>query len=116
MTPPREDPEQYPRQRPPAKGKRAPAVTPEQRNNQLVSMSFDAAETMIMSGKATSQLLVHFLKQQTARDNLELAKLEKENLLLEARTSQISAGEDVRELYQEAIAAMTEYKGGAEYQ
>lgn len=115
MTPPRKDSEPYP-MRPPAPKRRAPAVTPEQRNNQLVAMSFDAAETMILEGKATSQLLVHFLKQQTARDNLELAKLEKENLLLEARTSQISAGEDVRELYQEVIAAMTEYKGGDEYE
>jgi len=115
MTLPKKDTEQYP-MKPPAPKRRAPAVTPEQRNNQLVSMSFDAAEKMIMDGKATSQLLVHFLKQQTARDNLELAKLEKENMLLEARTSQISAGEDVRELYQNAIAAMTEYKGGEEYQ
>ena len=114
MTLPRKDSEPYPT-RPPTK-RRAPAVTPEQRNNQLIAMSFDSAEKMIAEGKATSQLLVHFLKQQTARDNLELAKLEKENLLLEARTSQISAGEDVRELYQDVIAAMTEYKGGEEYQ
>lgn len=95
-----------------ASKRRAPAKTPEQRNNQLISMSYDAAESMIKSGKATSQLLVHFLKQQTARDNLELAKLEKENMLLEARTDQIAAGEDVRELLQNAINAMTEYKGG----
>lgn len=95
---------------PPA-GRRAPATTPEQRNNQLIAMSYDAAEEMISSGKATSQLLVHFLKQQTARDLLELAKLEKENLLLEARTDQIAASEDVRELYAEAIQAMTTYKG-----
>lgn len=93
------------------RSKRAPATTPEQRNNQLIAMSYDAAEDMITSGKATSQLLVHFLKQQTARDLLELAKLEKENLLLEARTDQIAASEDVRALYQEAISAMTEYKG-----
>lgn len=94
-----------------SRSKRAPARTPEQRNNQLIAMSYDAAEDMITSGKATSQLLVHFLKQQTARDLLELAKLEKENLLLEARTDQIAASEDVRTLYQEAINAMTEYKG-----
>jgi hypothetical protein len=91
--------------------RRAPATTPEQRNNQLIAKSYDAAEAMIDSGKATSQLLVHFLKQQTARDLLELAKLEKENLLLEARTEQIAASEDLRVLYSDAIAAMTEYKG-----
>lgn len=94
------------------KQKRAPAVTPEQRNNQLIAMSFDAAEDMIASGKGTSQLLVHFLKQGTARDEKELKKLELEGLLLSARTDALAAGEDVRELYQQAIEAMTEYKGG----
>lgn len=92
--------------------KRAPAVTPEQRNNQLIAMSFDAAETMILSGKATSQLLTHFLKQGTARDELEKAKLELEGQLLRARTDSLAASEDVRGLMQEAIAAMTSYKGG----
>lgn len=98
----------------PTARRRAPAVTPEQRNNQLIAMSYDAAETAIASGKATSQLLVHFLKQQTTRDLLELAKLEKENQLLAARTDQIAASEDVRELFQNAINAMTEYKGGSD--
>lgn len=91
--------------------RRAPAVTPEQRNNQLISKSYDAAERMIDEGKATSQLLTHFLKQGTVRDELEVAKLTRENLLLEARTQQIASSEDVREIYQRAIDAMTEYKG-----
>ena len=93
------------------KQKRAPATTPEQRNNQLIAMSFDAAEEMIRSGKATSQLLTHFLKQGTARDEKEMAKLELESQLLRARTDSLAAGEDVRELLQNAIEAMTDYKG-----
>lgn len=96
--------------------KRALALTPEQRNNQLIDKSYDAAERMIDEGKATSQLLTHFLKQGTARDELEIAKLTRENLLLEARTQQIAASEDVRALYEEAIAVMTVYKGEADYE
>jgi len=96
----------------PAPKKRAPATSPEQRNNQLISMSFDAAEEMISSGKATSQLLVHFLKQGTARDELEKSKLELESQLLRARTDSIAASEDLRQLHMDAIAAMTEYKTG----
>lgn len=91
--------------------RRAPATTPEQRNNQLIAMSYDAAEELIASGKATSQLLTHFLKQGTARDELERQKLELESQLLQARTASLAASEDVRELYREAIQAMTEYKG-----
>lgn len=96
----------------PTPRKRAPAITPEQRNNQLIAMSYDAAETMITSGKATSQLLTHFLKQGTARDELERSKLELESQLLRARTDQIAASDDVRDLLEKAINAMTEYKGG----
>ena len=91
--------------------KRAPARTPEQRNNQLIAMSYDAAEQMIASGKATSQLLTHFLKQGTREAELELAKKQQENLLLKARTDQIAASEDVRELYTQVIEAVTLYKG-----
>lgn len=95
-----------------AKTRRAPATTPEQRNNQLIALSYDAAEEQIRSGKATSQLLTHFLKQGTARDELERQKLEYEGQLLQARTESINAAEDVKELYQAAIEAMTVYTGG----
>lgn len=87
------------------------AATPEERNNQLILMSYDAAEEQIASGKATSQLLTHFLKQGTARDELERIKLERENMLLEARTASMASAEESRELYLEVIAAMTEYSG-----
>lgn len=93
------------------KPRRAPATTPEQRNNQLIAKAYDAAERMIDENKATSQLLTHFLKQGTARDLKEVANLELQSQLLKARTDQIAASEDVRVLYQEAIQAMTEYKG-----
>ena len=92
--------------------KRAPAVTPEQRNNQLIAMSYDAAEQMILDGKATSQLLVHFLKQGTARDELERIQIEHKNILIQAQTERLGAQEDLREVSERAIIAMTEYKGG----
>jgi hypothetical protein len=88
-----------------------PAATPEQRNNQLIAMSYDAAEKAIREGKATSQLLTHFLKQGTAREELERARLEHENELLKARTSSMASAEETRELYLEVMAAMTEYSG-----
>lgn len=96
----------------PARKRRPAALTPEQRNNQLIDMSYDAAEDMILSGKATSQLITHFLKQGTARDNLEVVKLEREVELLKARTDSIASSADTRDLLTEVIAAMTEYKTG----
>lgn len=95
--------------------KRPAAITPEQRNTQLIAMSYDAAEDMIRSGKATSQVIIHFLKQGTARDELEKTKLELEGQLLRARTDQVAASEDVRELMTEVISAMKEYKGESQH-
>lgn len=96
----------------PAPRKRAKAVTPEQRNNQMIDMSYDAAEQMIASGKATSQLLVHFLKQGTAKDMVELKRLEVEVRLKEAQAASLAATEDIKEMISAATLAMTEYKGG----
>lgn len=92
--------------------KRPAATTPEQRNNQMIDMAYDAAEKMIREGKATSQLLTHFLKQGTERERLERARIEKENILLAARTDALAATEDTKDLVERALAAFTEYQGG----
>ena len=74
-------------------------------------MAFDAAEEQIKAGKATSQLLTHFLKLGTAKELLEREKLKNENTLLEARAAQIAQGERMEDLLTRAIEAMAVYTG-----
>lgn len=89
----------------------SPATTPEGRENQLISLSHDLAETQLRDGSATSQVMVHFLKLGSTREKLEQRKIENENLLLSAKVDQLASAKRVEELYEEALDAMREYRG-----
>ena len=93
------------------KKRRAPATTPEARENQLISMAVDLAERQIMEGTASSQVITHFLKLGSMREKMEREKLAEENKLLNARTEAIQSAKKVEELYAKAIDAMRAYSG-----
>lgn len=88
-----------------------PALTPEARENQLISLAIDRAEQQLLDGTATSQVIVHFLKLGSSKDRLEKEKLETENQLLRKKISKIDSEERIDELYREAIKAMQTYSG-----
>lgn len=92
-------------------GKSHPAATPEERENQLISLAFDRAEEQLRNGTASSQVITHFLKQGTVKAQIELEKLRQENALLEAKTSAIKSAESQEKIYADAIKAMQKYRG-----
>lgn len=91
--------------------KRRPAITPEGRENQLISLAVDCAEKQLREGTASSQVIVHYLKLATAKERLEREKLEQENRLLQAKTEAMQSAKRVEELYENAITAMKHYSG-----
>ena len=91
-----------------------PALTPEARENQMISLAVDLAERQLQEGTASSQVITHYLKLGSMRERLEREKLEEENKLLKARTEQIQSMKRVEELYEEAIKAMRNYGGQGE--
>lgn len=91
--------------------RRRPATTPEERENQLVSLAVDLAERQLREGTASSQVMSHYLKLATSRERLEQEKLKKENELLQARADAIASAKRVEELYDKAISAMRSYAG-----
>lgn len=91
--------------------KSKPALTPEARENQLISMAYDLVEQRLIDGTATSQETTHFLKLGSMKSRLELEKLSRENELLTARTESIQSSKRMEELYSEAISAMKRYSG-----
>ena len=91
-----------------------PALTPEARENQMISLAVDLAERQLQEGTASSQVITHYLKLGSMRERLEREKLEEENKLLKARTAQIQSMKRVEELYAEAIKAMRNYSGQGE--
>jgi hypothetical protein len=88
-----------------------PALTPESRENQLISLSVDLAEKQLREGTASSQVITHFLKLGSTKNQLELEKIRHENALLEARTQSLQSAKRVEELYENALNAMKDYGG-----
>lgn len=96
------------------KDKSHPASTPEEREQQVISLAYDLAEEQIRQGTVSAQVLTHFLKRGTIQAELELEKLKKENALLEAKKSAIESTQRIEALYADAITAMKKYRGNSE--
>ena len=90
---------------------RKPATTPESRENELVSQAIDLAEEQIRQGTASSQVITHFLKLGSTREQLEQQRLEHENELTRVKIEAIESQKRVEELYMEALSAMRTYAG-----
>jgi hypothetical protein len=90
---------------------RRPATTLEGREGQLVSMAVDLAEKQLEAGTASAQVISHFLKQGSIREQLEQERLIRENELLTAKVEQMASGKRVEELYEAALNAMRTYAG-----
>lgn len=88
-----------------------PALTPEARENQMISLAVDLAEKQLQEGTASSQVITHFLKLGSTKQQLEKQKLVEENKLLRAKTENLQAVGRIEELYAEAINAMRNYSG-----
>jgi hypothetical protein len=94
-----------------AKTNRRPATTPQQRENQLISLATDLAEEQLADGTASAQVITHYLKLGSSRERLEQEKLEKENELLETKKEMMESAKRVEELYETALNAMRSYAG-----
>lgn len=91
--------------------KSAPAIGQEARENQLINLAVNQAERMLTEGRAPTQIVVHYLRLATTKNQLEKEKLKKENILLEAKAQAIESAARSEELYAKAIEAMREYSG-----
>lgn len=90
---------------------RRPATTPEGRENQLVALATDLAEKQMLEGTASAQVISHYIKLGSTREQLEQQRLIAENELLRARVENLSSQGRMEELYGEAIKAMRKYTG-----
>lgn len=98
----RSEPDQTPRK---------PATTPEARENEVIGLAIDLAEQQIKDGNASSQVITHFLKLGSSREQLEQQRLEHENELTRVKIEAIESQKRVEELYLEALQAMRTYAG-----
>ena len=94
--------------------KSPPVMTPEAREQQLVSLAIDLAEKQLREGTASSQVITHYLKLGSSKEKLEKEILEEQKKLVVAKTSAIESEGRLEELYAEAIKAMRTYNGQSE--
>lgn len=90
---------------------RAPAKTPEDRENQIASLAFDLVEQRLREGKASSQETIWALKLGSTREAIEKEKLRHENQLLATKKEIMESQKAVETLYAEALDAMRSYSG-----
>lgn len=91
--------------------KMRPALTPEARENQLISLAVDLAEKQLREGTASSQVITHYLKLGSTKEKIEKEILEKQKELISAKTENLKSAQKIEELYEKAIKSMRTYAG-----
>lgn len=88
-----------------------PALTPEARENQMISLAIDLAEQQLRDGTASSQVITHYLKLGSTKERIEKEILEKQKDLIQAKTENLQAQKRIEDLYTNALSAMRDYTG-----
>lgn len=88
-----------------------PALTPEAREQQLISLAQEEAEKQLRNGTASSQIIVHYLKLGSTREKIEQEIMAKQKEMIEAKTESLKSAMSSDEFYQDALEAMKRYSG-----
>lgn len=91
--------------------KSRPAQTLEARENQLIALAVDVAEEKLRDGTASSQIITHFLKLGTTREQLEKDILKEQKELVKEKTKSLRESKNMDKMYEDAINALKEYSG-----
>lgn len=96
------------------KRRRRVALTTEDRESQLIDAAVNLAEKQLLEGTASSQVITHYLKLGSVKNQLEMDKLRHENELLRAKTEVLESQKRNDEVYQQALNAFMRYSGSIE--
>lgn len=93
--------------------RRRPATTPEGRENQMIALAVNLAEKQMLEGTASAQVISHYLKLGSSREQLEKERIQHENELMAVKKDAIANAQNMESLFSEAISAMRSYQGGS---
>lgn len=99
---------------PTPKRPRRPAIDPDNRESQLIALTYDLVEQRLRDGTASSQETTYFLKAASAKYRYETEKLNLEKELVKAKTESLKSAKRSEELMEEAIKAFKSYAGHGE--
>lgn len=88
-----------------------PATTPEQIENECISLAFEEARKRLANGTATSQLITEFVRAGSYKRELEIEELKNKNELLLAKVKTLESQRSSEEIAAKALEAMKTYMG-----
>lgn len=74
-------------------------------------MAVDLAEKQLREGTASSQVISHYLKLASTKNELEKEHLKKKNALLDAQIDSIKSYKNIEDLFKKAVNALSIYSG-----
>lgn len=96
--------------------KSRPALTPDAREAQMISLATDLAEQQLRDGTASSQTINFYLKLGSSKERIEKEILKKQEKLITAKTENLESQKKSNELYAEVLSRMRIYSGGDPYE
>lgn len=96
-----------------SKKKIRPALTPEARENRLISLAMDRAEEALVNGTASNSMILHFLKLGSMKELKEQEKLDTDIELSKAKVQSLQSQQKADEMYINALNAFRVYSGHA---
>lgn len=88
-----------------------PPRTEEEAIKRAGGYAMDLAMKQLREGTASSQIIVHFLRLNSPKEQAELEKTRKEIEVLEAKKQTLISQEEQDKKYEEVIKAFTSYAG-----
>jgi hypothetical protein len=86
-------------------------LSPEAWENRQIYLANKLAEQQLVDGTASSQVITHFLKLGTTKNQLEIEKLRAETAKANAQAEAIKAGKRDAELLEKAMRCFSLYRG-----
>lgn len=94
-----------------------PLLSPSGQIDDLGPLAVDLIRKRLREGTASSQETTQILKLVASREKERLEKelLEAQIELAKMKTQSISSADEIKEMYKDAMAAFSEYRGSDEY-
>lgn len=103
------------RKTPPEKLAELPPMPPprseEEAEKRAIGLATDLAIKQLREGTASAQVITHFLRLGSLKEQAELEKTREEIELLKAKKKAIESSEEQEKKYQEVIRAIASYSG-----
>lgn len=88
-----------------------PAMTPEQDENECISLAFALAKEKLRDGTASSQLITEFIKAGSHKRELEIEELRSKVKLLETKCVSLESQRRSEDIAEKALQAFRTYAG-----